>query len=196
MNSELKIIRKTNETDITLIIDFEKSYEAEILTDLGFFNHMINTLAKYLDVKLYLNAKGDLYVDSHHLIEDIGIVFGQLIRKKIDLDNKIKRFSSNTIPMDDSLILLALDLSGRSFLNYDININIEYIGNIETVNFKEFFMKLTNNAMINLHIKKFYGENPHHIIENIFKVFGICLKEALYKNDSILSTKGSIGGSK
>lgn len=194
MNNEIKVIRKTNETDITLIIDFEKDYEAKIISDLGFFNHMINTLAKYLDVKLYLKAEGDLYVDSHHLIEDIGIVFGKAIRKKIDLDNKIKRFSNNIIPMDDSLILLALDLSGRSFLNYDVNINSEFIGSIETINFKEFFMKLTNNAMINLHIKMLDGENPHHIIENIFKVLGICLKEALEKNNSILSTKGSIGG--
>ncbi len=191
---EVIINRKTNETDIQLTIDYDKSYNASIDTGLGFLDHMLNTFARYADIDFTIKAKGDLYVDSHHLIEDIGIVLGKSIRQRIDENTKIERFASNIIPMDDSLILLAVDLSGRSYFSYDVDIENNYVGNIEVENFKEFFMKMTYNAMINLHIKKLSGENAHHIIENIFKSLGLALKIALNVNDELLSTKGTIGG--
>lgn len=190
----VKTNRKTNETDIELVIDFDAPYNAKIETELGFLNHMLNTFAKYCDIDFKLKATGDLHVDPHHLVEDIAIVLGKVIRKRINENTKIKRFGYTILPMDDSLILLSLDLSGRSFLNYNVSINKPFIGGIEEETYKEFFMKLTNNTMMNLHIKQLAGENGHHIIENIFKALGLCLKDALELTEDVLSTKGTIGG--
>src|SRR6056297_2577603 len=190
----IKINRKTSETDIELIIDFDASYNAKIDTELGFLNHMLNTFAKYSDIDIKLNATGDLHVDPHHLVEDIAIVLGKAIRERIDQNTKIKRFGYTILPMDDSLILLSLDLSGRSYLNYEVSINKPFVGGIEEEIYKEFFMKLTNNTMMNLHIQQLAGENGHHIIENIFKALGLCLKDALQITEDVLSTKGTIGG--
>lgn len=191
--SKIEIKRQTFETDIHLVIDFDKKYNTELISEVGFLNHMLNTFAKYLDVDLYLKATGDLHVDSHHLIEDIGIVLGQAINQRMNQNKNIKRFGNTIMPMDDSLILLALDLSGRSFLNYDVELKTNTVGNIEVEMFKEFFLKFTNNARMNLHIKMLAGENGHHIIENIYKALGHCLNQALKENDSLLSTKGSLG---
>jgi imidazoleglycerol-phosphate dehydratase len=190
----IKINRKTSETDIKLTIDFDASYSASLDTELGFLNHMLNTFAKYCDIDIQLIATGDLHVDPHHLVEDIAIVLGKAIRKRIDENTKIKRFGYTILPMDDSLILLSLDLSGRSYLNYDVSINKPFIGGIEEELYKEFFMKLTNNTMMNLHIQQLAGENGHHIIENIFKALGLCLRDALQTTEDVLSTKGTIGG--
>lgn len=192
--SRISISRETNETNIELSIDFDKSYACEIDCPLGFLNHMLNTFAKYLDISFNLKASGDLYVDSHHLIEDIGIVLGQVLNKRIADNKKIKRFAHTILPMDDSLILMSLDLSGRSYLNYDVSFKTDYISDIPTENFKEFFLKFTNQSMINLHIQKLAGENSHHIIENIFKALGLCLKDALKPEKTLLSTKGTLGG--
>jgi len=190
----IKINRKTSETDIKLTIDFDASYSAKLDTEIGFLNHMLNTFAKYCDIDIQLIATGDLHVDPHHLVEDIAIVLGKAIRERIDQNTKIKRFGYTILPMDDSLILLSLDLSGRSYLNYDVLIDKPFIGGIEEEIYKEFFMKLTNNAMMNLHIQQLAGENGHHIIENIFKALGLCLKDALQISEDVLSTKGTIGG--
>jgi len=190
----IKINRKTSETDIKLTIDFDASYSAKLDTEIGFLNHMLNTFAKYSDIDIKLNATGDLHVDPHHLVEDIAIVLGKAIRERINQNTKIKRFGYTILPMDDSLILLSLDLSGRSYLNYDVSINKPFIGGIEEEIYKEFFMKLTNNTMMNLHIQQLAGENGHHIIENIFKALGLCLKDALQITEDVLSTKGTIGG--
>lgn len=192
--SKISISRQTNETNIELSIDFDKSYSCEIDCPLGFLNHMLNTFAKYLDIHFSLKASGDLYVDSHHLIEDIGIVLGQVLNKHMTDNKKIKRFAHTILPMDDSLILMSLDLSGRSYLNYDVSFKTDYISDIPTENFKEFFLKFTNQSMINLHIQKLAGENSHHIIENIFKALGLCLKDALKSEKTLLSTKGTLGG--
>lgn len=190
----VKINRKTSETDIELAIDFDASYSAKLETELGFLNHMLNTFAKYCDIDIQLKATGDLHVDPHHLVEDIAIVLGKAIRERIDQNTKIKRFGYTILPMDDSLILLSLDLSGRSYLNYDVSINKPSVGGIEEEIYKEFFLKLTNNTMMNLHIQQLAGENGHHIIENIFKALGLCLKDALQITEDVLSTKGTIGG--
>lgn len=190
----VKINRKTSETDIELTIDFDASYSAKLETELGFLNHMLNTFAKYCDIDIQMKATGDLHVDPHHLVEDIAIVLGKAIRERIDQNTKIKRFGYTILPMDDSLILLSLDLSGRSYLNYDVSINKPFVGGIEEEIYKEFFMKLTNNTMMNLHIQQLAGENGHHIIENIFKALGLCLKDALQITEDVLSTKGTIGG--
>jgi len=190
----IEIKRKTSETDIKLTIDFDASYNGCFDTELGFFNHMLNTFAKYCDIAIDLTAIGDLHIDPHHLVEDIAIVLGKAIRERINQNTRIKRFGYTILPMDDSLILLSLDLSGRSYLNYNVTINKPTIGGLEEELYKEFFLKLTNNAMINLHIQKLAGENGHHIIENIFKALGLCLKNALTNTEEVLSTKGTIGG--
>lgn len=190
----IEINRQTSETDIKLTIDFDASYNGNFNTELGFLNHMLNTFAKYCDIDMNLTATGDLHVDPHHLVEDIAIVIGKAIRERINQNTKIKRFGYTILPMDDSLILLSLDLSGRSYLNYDVSINKPFIGGIEEEIYKEFFMKLTNNTMMNLHIQQLAGENAHHVIENIFKALGLCLKDALKTTNEILSTKGTIGG--
>jgi imidazoleglycerol-phosphate dehydratase len=190
----VNINRKTSETDIELTIDFNASYSAKLETELGFLNHMLNTFAKYCDIDIKLKARGDLHVDPHHLVEDIAIVLGKAIRERINQNTKIKRFGYTILPMDDSLVLLSLDLSGRSFLNYDVSIKKPFIGGIEEEIYKEFFMKLTNHTMMNLHIQQLAGENGHHIIENIFKALGLCLKDALQITEDVLSTKGTIGG--
>ena len=190
----IKINRKTSETDIKLIIDFDAAYSAKLETELGFLNHMLNTFAKYCDIDVKLKATGDLDVDPHHLVEDIAIVLGKAIRERIDQNTNIKRFGYTILPMDDSLILMSLDLSGRSYLNYDVSIKKPFIGGIEEEIYKEFFLKLTNNTMMNLHIQQLAGENGHHIIENMFKALGLCLKDALKITEDVLSTKGTIGG--
>ena len=189
----MELKRETYETEIYLNIDFDKNYFSQIDTSIGFLDHMLNTLAKYLNISLKIKAKGDTHVDYHHLIEDIGIILGKALRKEIDKDKKINRFGNTTIPMDDSLILIALDLSGRSFLNYSVDFKTKQVGNIPLECFEEFFLKFTNNAQMNLHIKKLSGKNSHHIIENIFKALGVSLKQALTKSDSLLTTKGKLG---
>ena len=120
---KIEIHRKTSETDIKLIIDFDAPYAGEFDTELGFLNHMLNTFAKYCNIDVKLIATGDIHVDNHHLVEDIAIVLGKAIRERINQNSKIKRFGYTILPMDDSLILLSLDLSGRSYLNYDVSIN-------------------------------------------------------------------------
>ena len=189
----MELKRETYETKIYLDIDFDKSYFSKIDTSIGFLDHMLNTLAKYLDISLEIEAKGDTHVDYHHLIEDIGIILGKALRVEINKDKKINRFGNATIPMDDSLVLIALDLSGRSYLNYSVDYETLKVGNIPLECFEEFFLKFTNNAQINLHIKKINGKNSHHIIENIFKALGVALKQALTKTDSVLTTKGKLG---
>ena len=183
------INRKTKETNITIELDLCKSYESKINTELPFLNHMLDAFAFNANISLKVDATGDLEIDDHHLVEDIGIVLGQAMLESIK-DQNLTRYGTAYIPMDESLSRVVLDLSNRIFLVYDIVFDNERIGNMTLCNFKEFFRAFTSESRMTLHISNLYGENDHHKIESVFKAFGKALKQAIVPKDSIQSTKG------
>ncbi|MBQ9885817.1 MAG: imidazoleglycerol-phosphate dehydratase HisB [Lachnospiraceae bacterium] len=190
-----KITRKTKETDIKLELNLDGSGKAEVSTGIGFFDHMLNSFAKHGFFDLKLTVKGDLEVDTHHTIEDTGIALGAAIMKAVGDKAGIKRYASNIMPMDESLVLCALDLSGRPYLVLDAEFKAERVGQFETEMVKEFFYAVSYAAMMNLHIKEIHGDNTHHVIEAMFKAFARALDEATaYDNriNGVLSTKGSL----
>jgi imidazoleglycerol-phosphate dehydratase len=191
----IEITRKTKETDITLELSLDGTGKTQIETGVGFFNHMLESFSKHGFFDLKVNTKGDLYVDSHHTVEDTGIVLGQAIRTTLGDKQGIKRFGSFLLPMDETLVLCAIDLSGRPYLSYDLGLTTDRVGYMETELVKEFFYAISYSAGINLHIKKISGENNHHIIEAAFKAFAKALDEASSLDpriQGVLSTKGSI----
>lgn len=190
-----KIIRKTRETDIEMNLDLDGSGKAEIQTGIGFFDHMLNSFARHGFFDLSLTVKGDLEVDTHHTIEDTGIVLGSAIKEALGDKKSIRRYGSMILPMDESLILTAIDLSGRPYFCYDVNLTAERVGEFETEMVKEFFYAVSYSGEMNLHIKQLSGENNHHIIEGMFKSFAKALDEAVSKDlriGDVLSTKGSL----
>lgn len=190
-----EIDRSTKETNISLRINLDGSGIQEIDTGIGFFDHMLTSFARHGFFDLMVSAKGDLYVDSHHTVEDVGIVLGQGIKKALGDKKGIKRYGQFILPMDDALVLCAIDLSGRPYLNFDASFTVERVGYMDTELVKEFFYALSYQAGMNLHIKLLHGENNHHMIEAIFKAFAKALDEAVGFDARILdvlSTKGSI----
>ncbi|NLK74561.1 MAG: imidazoleglycerol-phosphate dehydratase HisB [Clostridiales bacterium] len=190
-----KISRKTKETDIDLEFTVDGSGLSQIETGIGFFNHMLDSFTKHGFFDMNLSVKGDLYVDSHHTIEDTGIVLGQAIKKALGDKAGIKRYGSFLLPMDDALVLCAIDLSGRPYLSYDLSFSVDRIGYMDTEMIKEFFYAITYSAGMNLHIKMISGSNNHHIVEAAFKAFAKALDEACSfdtRIQGVLSTKGSI----
>lgn len=190
-----QINRKTNETDITMELSIDGTGKAIIDTGIGFFDHMLNSFARHGLFDLDVNVKGDLYVDSHHTIEDTGIVLGQAIKEAIGDKKSIKRYGSAMLPMDEALVLCSLDLSGRPYLVFDAEFTTDQVGYFDTEMVKEFFYAISYSAGMNLHIKVMYGTNNHHIIEGIFKAFAKALDEATIIDNRIkdvLSTKGSL----
>ena len=189
-----KIKRRTNETDIELELNLDGSGLSNIETPIPFLNHVLESFARhgYFDMKIA--ASGDIETDPHHLIEDIGICLGCAISGCAGSKEGINRFGFVIIPMDETEVTVSLDLGGRSYLRYNVDIQDEKIGNMPTALVEDFFRALTGNASINLHINKNVGINSHHIIEAIFKSFGIALRAAtrLSGNASIPSTKGVI----
>lgn len=190
------VSRKTNETDIELQINLDGSGYAKVDTGIGFFDHMLQSFAKHGFFDLNLTVKGDLFVDSHHTIEDTGIVLGQAIAKAVGDKNGINRFGSFILPMDETLVLCALDLSGRPYLVQDLNLSTPQVGYFDTEMVKEFFYAVSYAAGMTLHIKQLSGSNNHHIIEAAFKAFAKALDQATKYDSrlegSILSTKGSL----
>ena len=191
-----EISRKTNETDIKLTLDIDGSGEATIDTGIGFFDHMLNSFARHGFFDLELKAIGDIIVDSHHTIEDTGIVLGQAIAKAVGDKKGIERFGSFMLPMDDALVLCAIDLSGRPYLSYDLTLTTDRVGYMDTEMVKEFFYAVSYSAGMNIHLKQISGDNNHHIIEAAFKAFAKALDIATRKNErldgKLLSTKGSL----
>jgi Imidazoleglycerol-phosphate dehydratase len=190
-----EINRKTNETEIDLKFSIDGNGISKISTGIGFLDHMLTLFSKHGLFDLVVEAKGDLEVDAHHTVEDIGIVLGQAIREALGDKKSIKRYGSTYVPMDEALALVALDIGGRPFLVYDAQYTNEKVGDMETELFEEFFRAVAFNSGINLHIKVFYGSNNHHIVEAIFKAFGRALDEASGLDDRIkgvMSTKGII----
>ncbi len=189
------ISRKTQETEINMELNIDGTGKGNIDTGIGFFDHMLNSFARHGFFDLDLTVKGDLYVDSHHTIEDCGIVLGEAIKKAIGDKKGVKRYGTVILPMDEALILCSLDLSGRPYLVFNAEFTTEKVGYLDTEMIREFFYAISYSAGMNLHIKMLDGTNNHHIIEGIFKAFAKALDEATQLDGRItdvLSTKGSL----
>lgn len=188
--------RKTNETDIKLELHIDGTGQAKIDTGIGFFDHMLNSFTKHGVFDLKAIVKGDLYVDSHHTIEDTGIVLGEAIKKAIGDKKGIKRYGQRLLPMDETLVMCAIDLSGRPYLSFDMNFTVDQVGYFDTEMVKEFFYAVSYASGMNLHIKQIHGSNNHHLIEAAFKAFAKALDEATQidprMRDEVLSTKGAL----
>lgn len=193
MKRETSIKRKTNETDIELYLCIDGCGKTGINTGIGFLDHMLNLTAKHGFMDMELKCRGDLHVDNHHTVEDIGIVFGKAFKECLGDKNGITRYSTVFMPMDDALSMASIDISGRPHLTFNAAFKREYAGNFETELIAEFFRAFVNNAGVTLHINLLYGENTHHIVESIFKGFGKALDESTKVQERIngvLSTKG------
>lgn len=189
------ITRKTGETDIKTRFGIDGTGKSDINTGIGFFDHMLDSFARHGLFDLTVSVKGDLQVDSHHTIEDTGIVLGQAIKEAAGSKKGIRRFGECMLPMDEALVLCALDLSGRPYLMYNINLTVPKVGDFDTEMLHEFFYAISYSAGINLHLKMLDGVNNHHIIEAAFKAFAKALDMALGYDKRIagvLSTKGSL----
>lgn len=190
-----QVNRKTKETDIQASLSIDGTGKSMINTGIGFFNHMLEGFSKHGFFDLNLNCEGDLAVDGHHTVEDCGIVLGTAIKEALGDKVGIKRYGSFVLPMDETLVLCAVDLCGRPYLNYDANFTTERIGYLDTELIREFFYAVSYSAGMNLHIKVLDGGNNHHIAEAMFKAFGKALDEATTidpRIHEVLSTKGSL----
>lgn len=187
------IVRKTKETDINLILNIDGTGKSEISTGIGFFDHMLEGFARHGFFDMKLKVKGDLGVDGHHTVEDTGIVLGQAIKEALGDKAGISRYGSFVLPMDDTLVLCAIDLSGRPYFNFDVTFPTMKVGEMDCELAREFFYAISYTAGMNLHIKLLDGCNSHHIMEAVFKAFAKALDMATRKDERIsdvLSTKG------
>ena len=187
--------RKTNETQIDITFNIDGKGKANIDTGLGFFDHMLNNFARHGLFDLDVKVKGDLFVDCHHTIEDTGIALGIAIKQALGDKKSIKRYGSVILPMDESLVLCSLDLSGRPYLNFDAEFTVDKVGEFDTEMVKEFFHAIAYAVGMNLHIKMLESGNNHHMIEGIFKAFSKSLDNATMideRIEDVLSTKGSL----
>jgi len=191
---EANINRKTAETDIQLTLNIDGTGKADINTGCGFLDHMMTLFAKHSRMDITLVCQGDTYVDDHHTVEDIGICLGQAMTQALGEKRGINRYGSTMLPMDEALILSAVDLSGRAMLVYDMNIPTEKVGTFDTELCEEFFWAFVRNAACTLHIKQMAGSNSHHILEGAFKSVARSLREAVTIDpafaDEVPSTKG------
>lgn len=195
MNRTAECVRRTNETDITLSLNLDGTGKSEIHTGIGFFNHMLEGFSRHGFFDLTVKAAGDLEVDSHHTIEDTGIVLGSAIKEAVGDKKGIKRYGSCILPMDETLVLCAVDLSGRPYLAFDGTFTAPKLGDMDTEMVKEFFYAISYAAGMNLHIKVISSGNNHHMAEAMFKAFARALDEATSVDPRIadvLSTKGSL----
>ena len=196
MAREASVERNTKETEIKLKINLDGTGYSDIETGVGFFNHMLAGFTRHGLFDLSVRVHGDLKVDDHHTIEDTGIVLGTALKEAIGDKKGIKRYGSCILPMDECLVLCAIDLSGRPYLVYDLNLTTERVGYFDTQMVKEFFYAVSYAAEMNLNLKQFSGENDHHIIEAAFKAFAKALDEATTYdrrlNGRVLSTKGTL----
>ena len=190
-----QIERVTKETQIRIRLDLDGSGQANIHTGIGFFDHMLNGFARHGLFDLDVEVTGDLEVDCHHTIEDTGIVLGQAIREAVKDKKGIRRYGSQILPMDEVLVLCAIDLSGRPYYRSDAVFTVERIGDLDTETVREFFYAVSYSAGMNLHIKVLDGINGHHVAEAMFKAFSKALDMAVSNEprlDGVLSTKGSL----
>lgn len=194
MGRYAKVERRTKETEIQVEIEIDGAGNTEIDTGIGFFDHMLTLFGVHGRFDLKIKAKGDLYVDGHHTVEDTGIALGRALEKALGDKSSIKRYGSCFMPMDETLSRVVLDLSSRPFLVMRTEFPVEKIGEMDTELFEEFFRAVAFNAGITLHMETLYGTNGHHIAESLFKGFGHALKEACTvdaKIKGVLSSKGT-----
>ncbi|MFS0645331.1 imidazoleglycerol-phosphate dehydratase HisB [Siminovitchia sp. 179-K 8D1 HS] len=185
--------RETAETKIDLTVRLDDPSEIKIETGVGFFDHMLHAFARHGRIGLTLQVEGDLHIDSHHTVEDTGIVLGKAVREALGDKHGIVRFGTSYVPMDDALGFVSLDISGRPFLHFEGEFNLPSLGNFDTELVREFFQAFAFHAGITLHARVLYGENTHHKIEALFKALGRALAEAVKIDPSlegVLSTKG------
>ena len=186
--------RTTAETDIRLTLNMDGAGKSEINTGCGFLDHMLTLFARHGRFDLSVSCKGDTNVDYHHTTEDVGIVLGEAFAQALGDKRGVNRYGSMTLPMDEALILCAVDLSGRACLGYALDVPTEKVGDFDTELTKEFFLAFTRSAACTLHLRQLAGENSHHIIEGAFKAFGRALREATAIDgaygDEVPSTKG------
>lgn len=185
------ISRKSNETDITVSLDLDGG-KVNISTGIGFFDHMLNSFAVHSGFGLEITAKGDLFVDCHHTVEDTGIVLGKAFAEALGDKSGITRFGSFFIPMDEALVLCSLDISGRPYLSFDCNFPQAQTGDYDCCMTEEFLRAFAFNAGITLHIKQISGTNSHHITEAVFKALAHSLQLAVAQRDGTLSSKGML----
>lgn len=190
-----KVERNTKETQIVCELNLDGTGTAKVDTGIGFLDHMLNSFARHGFFNLNLSVKGDLYVDCHHTIEDTGIVLGQAIREALGEKEGIARYGSSLLPMDETLVLCAVDLSGRPYLNFDITFTSDRVGYYDTEMVREFFYAISYTAGMNLHLKQMAGTNNHHLIEAAYKAFARALDAATAAEPRLtgtLSTKGTL----
>lgn len=192
MTREAHLTRKTAETSVDVTLNLDGTGQANIDSSVPFFDHMLTLFAAHGQFDLTVKAVGD-GVDNHHVLEDLGIVMGQAFYKALGDKAGITRYATQFLPMDESLCRISIDISGRSYLVWNVTLTREYIGDFETEMLKEFFIAFTNNAAMTIHVTNLYGENNHHIVEGIFKGFGRALKKAVAIDPTVRgipSTKG------
>ncbi len=187
--------RTTSETDIELTLNLDGLGQHSVKTGVGFFDHMLEGFSKHGFFDLEVRAEGDLNVDCHHTVEDVGIVLGTAIREALGDKVGIRRFGHTILPMDDALVLAAVDLSGRAYMEMDAGFTVEKVGDMDTEVVEDFFCAVASSAGMNLHLRVLAGRNNHHIIEAMFKAFAKALDEAVSidpRINDVLSTKGSL----
>ncbi len=189
------IHRQTTETDIHLSIQVEGEGKYEVSTGVPFLDHMLELFARHGFFNLSVQASGDIAIDDHHTVEDVGLALGQALREALGDKHGIRRFGAASVPLDEALVECVVDLSGRPFLAYNLDIRQERVGNFSTELVHDFFLALTNQVGMNLHLNMTQGRNPHHIIEAGFKAFARALSSAVEHDprvQGVLSTKGSL----
>jgi len=195
MHRKAKIERKTNETDIRVELNLEGTGKSVIKTGIGFFDHMLTSLSKHSLIDLKITAKGDLHVDEHHTVEDVGICVGQALAKALGEKAGIQRFGWAVCPMDEALTRVSLDLSGRPCLDWNFSMNLATIGSFHAETVPEFFQGLAIGSAMTLHMDLIRGRNLHHAVESLFKSFAKALQQAVSVqsgNESVPSTKGTL----
>ncbi len=195
MTRTATIERKTKETDIRIALTLDGKGESEISTGIGFFDHMLEGFARHGFFDLDCHVDGDLHIDGHHTVEDTGIVLGQAIQKAVGDKKGIRRYGYFVLPMDDVLVLCAVDLCGRPYLNFDASFQAERVGGLDTELVREFFYAVSYSAGMNLHLKVLDGTNAHHMTEAMFKAFAKALDAAVGpepRASDVLSTKGTL----
>mgnify|MGYP001025465035 CR=1 FL=1 len=195
MPRKSKIERKTAETDVRILLDLDGTGKGRISTTIPFLDHMLTLMSRHGLFDLTVKGSGDTDVDDHHLVEDIGICLGKAFRESLNAKEGVNRYGSATVPMDESLAAVQIDLSGRSYLVYNVNFGARKIKTFDLALIREFFQAFADNSGMTLHVNVMYGKNNHHVAEAIFKAFARALREAVALNtriSGVLSTKGSL----
>lgn len=199
MSRQAEITRKTNETEIEVFVNIDGQGQADIDTGIGFLDHMLEQLARHSLMDLTIKARGDLHIDAHHTTEDTGWAIGEALNSALGDRAGIRRYASCQLPMDECLSQVALDISGRPFLVWNVDLPSQTLGTMETELFREWFQAFAMASRITLHVRNDYGVNTHHIVESCYKALARSLRDAMSIDDRlegrVPSTKGVLGGS-